>query len=229
MGTYLQYGCGQSCPDGWVNFDASPSLRLQRLPLIGKFLRRGAIVFPDAVRFGDIRKGLPFADNSVDGIYASHVLEHLALDDCRLALRNTFRLLRPGGIFRLVVPDLEIRARGYLAKLEAGEAGANAWFMRSSYLGAERCGRSPAARARALFGNSSHLWMWDERSMSEALHQTGFAGIRRAAFNDSADKAFNLVEDRGRFYDHSIPGEECAIEAHKPSISGGNQLSPSPT
>ena len=78
---YVQYGCGQSCPDGWINFDASPTLRLQRLPVIGRLFKRGATVFPDGVRFGDIVQGLPVPDGSVQGIYASHVLEHLSYAD----------------------------------------------------------------------------------------------------------------------------------------------------
>jgi len=133
---HVQYGCGLSCPAGWLNFDASPTLRLQRLPAIGR-LFGDAVRFPDGVRYGDIVKGLPLADGSVDGIYASHVLEHLALADCAIALRNTFRLLKPGGLFRLVVPDLECRARQYLSRLEDGKPQANSWFMRAAGLGAQ--------------------------------------------------------------------------------------------
>ncbi|HEX6859864.1 MAG TPA: hypothetical protein VF138_06660, partial [Caulobacteraceae bacterium] len=59
---YVQYGCGLSAPDGWLNFDASPTLRLQRLPLVGRLLTRGRVRFPEAVRYGDITRGLPLAD-----------------------------------------------------------------------------------------------------------------------------------------------------------------------
>src|SRR5215471_9710888 len=134
MAIYVQYGCGLSCPDGWQNFDASPTLRLQRLPLIGPLFKRGATVFPDQVRYGDILNGLPIADGTADGVYASHVLEHLSLADCATALSNTFRLLRPGGIFRLVIPDLEARARKYLERLDGGDVQANSWFMRTAGL-----------------------------------------------------------------------------------------------
>jgi hypothetical protein len=37
---YLQYGCSQSYPDSWINFDTSPTLRLQRLPVIGGLFKR---------------------------------------------------------------------------------------------------------------------------------------------------------------------------------------------
>src|SRR5687767_11842143 len=99
MGLYVQYGCGMCCPESWVNFDASPTLRMQRIPVLGK-LAPGPR-FPKAVRYGDIVKGLPVADASCDGMYCQHVLEHLSLADCRAALRNTLRALKPGHIFRL--------------------------------------------------------------------------------------------------------------------------------
>src|SRR5215467_954787 len=125
MGLYVQYGCGLSCPAGWVNFDASPTLRLQRLAVIGRLFGKAAPRFPEGIRYGDILNGLPVADGTADGVYASHVLEHLSLADCAAALRNTFRLLRPGGIFRLVIPDLEARARKYLERFEGGDPEAN--------------------------------------------------------------------------------------------------------
>ena len=106
---YVQYGCGLSAPKEWQNFDASPTLRLQRLPIFGALLKKQLnVVFPKEVRYGDIVKGLPLKENSCSGIYCSHVLEHLALKDFRTALINTYKILKPGGVFRCLVPDLEI-------------------------------------------------------------------------------------------------------------------------
>ena len=214
---YLQYGCGQSCPDGWINFDASPTLRLQRLPVIGRLFKRGATVFPDGVRFGDIVHGLPMPDESVEGIYASHVLEHLSYADFWRALEHTFRLLKPGGIFRLVVPDLKSRAQKYVERLEMGQTDANSWFLRSARLGSEGSPRGPVALARRLIGRSAHLWMWDEISLAAALDKTGFVDIRRCHFGDCKDGNFHLVEDAGRFYDTNDGVEECGMEALKPA------------
>jgi hypothetical protein len=210
---YLQYGCGQSCPDGWINFDASPTLRLQRLPVIGSLFKGGMTVFPDGIRFGDIVKGLPIPDGSVQGIYASHVLEHLSYADFWTALDRTFRLLRPGWVFRLVVPDLKSRVKKYIERLESGQADANSWFMRSARLGSESSCRGPAELARSLIGRSAHLWMWDENSL--AADKVGFANIRRCRFDDCKDGNFRLVEDAGRFYDANDGVEECAMEARK--------------
>jgi SAM-dependent methyltransferase len=213
---YVQYGCGLSCPDGWINFDASPTLRLQRLPSIGRLFRSDATVFPAGVRYGDIVKGLPVANASVQGIYASHVLEHLSYADFWTALDNTFRLLRPGGIFRLVVPDLEARAQKYIREVELGHAEANAWLMRTTGLGQEHRPRTLKALLGGMFGGSRHLWMWDQQSLAAALEKTGFDSIRRCRFGDCDDEAFRSVENPDRFYDSNAGIEECAMQATKP-------------
>src|SRR5689334_10934707 len=95
-GSYVQYGCGLSAPDGWLNFDASPTLRFERSP-IGFLYTRNGTRFPKAVRYGDIVRGLPIPNDSCHGLYCSHVLEHLALAECDRALTNSFHLLEPGG------------------------------------------------------------------------------------------------------------------------------------
>lgn len=196
MGEYMQFGCGFSAPAGWLNFDASPTLRFERLPLVGRLYTRNERRFPANVRYGDIVRGLPLADSSCAGIYCSHVLEHLALEDLDAALRNVFRMLRPGGTFRLVVPDLERLARDYVA---SDDPHAAIRFMEETYLGVKSLPRGVAGLMRSWLGHSWHRWMWDERSLGAKLREHGFTEIRRAAFGDATDKRFNEVEDAGRF------------------------------
>src|SRR5437763_1367029 len=132
MALYVQYGCGLCAPDGWLNYDASPGVRLRHVPVVGPFLTK--VPWPAGVRYGDIRKGLPVSDASADGAYCSHVLEHLSLNDFRTALRNTFRILKPGGVFRLVLPDLRLIATDYLNSRQPDAA---VKFMEQSLLGQE--------------------------------------------------------------------------------------------
>jgi SAM-dependent methyltransferase len=218
---YVQYGCGFCVGKDWLNFDSSPTLRIERMPALGRLLGRmsgNAQRFPAAVRYGDICKGLPVADNSVQGIFASHVLEHLAYDDFNLALRNTFRILKPGGVFRLIVPDLEARARRYVQAVAAGAPEASLEFLRASHLGIERRPRSLLGRMRLLFGGSAHLWMWDEPSMVSHLASAGFADIRRCEFGDCHDAMFAQVEEYSRFVDVANGAPELAIAARKPEV-----------
>ncbi len=198
---YVQYGCGLSAPKEWQNFDASPTLRLQRLPIFGALLKKQLnVVFPKEVRYGDIVKGLPLKENSCSGIYCSHVLEHLALKDFRTALINTYKILKPGGVFRCLVPDLEIIVKDYLSSLESRPETASIDFIGAgSILGVLERPKGLKGIVTAVMGNSHHLWMWDHYSLKNELSNAGFINIRKATFNDSEITEFKLVEDITRF------------------------------
>lgn len=99
----VNLGCGTVYHPAWQNFDLSPA--------------------GPQVRLWDIRRGLPFAAGDVDAVYSSHVLEHLDPGDGRALLDEARRVLRPGGVLRIVVPDLEGIARAYLEALAVAEAG----------------------------------------------------------------------------------------------------------
>ncbi|MGT2504136.1 class I SAM-dependent methyltransferase [Bradyrhizobium guangxiense] len=190
-------------------------------PLVGRFLRVNKERFPDEIKLGDIVEGLPVPAETVVGAYASHVLEHLSYEAFWVALRNTYSMLAPGGIFRLVVPDLETRARYYCSELARGATDANSQFLRLAHLGQEKRPNGIFGKFRSSFGNSAHLWMWDFPSMSTALTTIGFTNIRRAHFNDCEDPMFKLVEDKKRFYwspkeRSNEQYEECAVQAQKP-------------
>ena len=208
--TYVQFGCGLSAPEEWLNFDISPTLRLQKTPIIGTLLKNKLnTIFPDNVRYGDIIKGLPVKDNSCDGLYSSHTLEHLALNDFRVALKNAYRILKEGGVFRCVVPDLEWIARTYVESLDSGNDEASLNFINTTLMGIKERPRSMKGFLSSFFGNSHHLWMWDSKSLSRELENVGFIEIRECKFNDSNDQMFKLVEDEGRFTN------ACSIECKK--------------
>jgi hypothetical protein len=193
---YVQYGCGFTAPPGWLSFDASPTLRFERLPIVGRLYTKNAQRFPEAVRYGDIVKGLPLPAESCKAIFCSHVLEHLARDDFDTALRNTRALLQSGATFRLVLPDLEQLAQSYL---HSSDPLASSRFMEEACLGKAARPRSLRGVVSDLLGGSAHLWMWDVRSMTHKLEEHGFHSIRRAQFGDWEDPRFAAVEDQSRF------------------------------
>lgn len=196
----MQYGCGFSDPQGWMNFDSSPSLRIQRIPLLGPVLGKiNGVQFPKNVRYGDIIKGLPVANNSCDGVYCSHVLEHLSLNDFRTAVKRSYEMLAPGGTFRLVMPDLEVMMRGYLQKKDQGKPEAAVKFIKDTLMGTEQRSRGMKGMIVGIFGNANHLWLWDHESTIAELEALGFSSVRRCAFNDSADAMFARVESEERF------------------------------
>jgi SAM-dependent methyltransferase len=196
-GQLVQFGCGLCAPSQWQNFDASPTLRLQKLPIVGSLVPSGEFGrFPVNVDYGNIVTGLPIPDESVKFLYCSHVLEHLTLDELRQALRNCYRHLAPGGIFRFVLPDLEFMSQQYL---NATDPDAALEFMRVTYLGIENRHRNFKGFLKEWLGGSQHLWMWDYKSLSRELSAVGFEEIRRAQFGDSGIAEFSELENAQRW------------------------------
>lgn len=202
---YVQYGCGLCAPSNWRNFDASPTLRLQKLPLIGSlFCGNEYPIFPKNVEYGDIVNGLPIQAESCRAIYCSHILEYLAVNDFRIALRNTHSYLMKEGIFRLVLPDLETLVKAYIRNEEWN---ASILFMENSCLGKKVRSKGLKGFLREWLGNSSHLWMWDFKAINVELKSAGFREIRRAQFGNSKDQLFNEVEDARQW--NNCLGVEC--------------------
>jgi hypothetical protein len=200
----VHYGCGWSAPLQWKNFDASPTLRFERLPMVGSFYTKNKKRFPKNIEYGDIVKGLPVSPDSVHVVYCSHILEHLALSDFRTAIQNTFDMLQPEGTFRFVLPDLEHMMDQYRRD---GSPDAAINFMQNTILGIETRPRGLRAFLTSWLGNFRHLWMWDYKAIARELQQVGFVDIRRASYGDSAEPLFDEVEDEGRWT--GCLGVEC--------------------
>ncbi len=93
----LNLGCGTHFHPAWCNLD---------------------LVSDDAaVQEHDIRQRLPFPSGTFDAVYHSHVLEHLTPAQGEQLIQECYRVLSPGGILRIVVPDLERIAQIYLQTL----------------------------------------------------------------------------------------------------------------
>lgn len=198
----VQYGCGKCAPDNWINFDISPTLRLERIPIIGRFFIRNEWgAYPKNVKIGNILHGLPgIKTDSCDAVYCSHVLEHLHYNDLQKALYNTFKILKKGGTFRLVVPDMEVFVNTYLRNKQNGIKTACHTLISSTLMASEKTPKNFKDKIIDSLGNSKHFWNYDFDSMSHELEKAGFKNIRRATLNDSNNKDFLAVEDYGRFY-----------------------------
>jgi hypothetical protein len=208
-GLYVQFGCGLCAPGSWANFDAGPAFWLQKhLPFLRSTLvKKGFPDYPRNIRYGDVINGLPIAPGSASAVYCSHVLEHLALNECRQTLQNVHRYLAPGGTFRAVLPDLEWLARTYLGSSDVEAA---SHFMREADLGVQSQQRGIGGGLKRLFGRSAHLWMWDYKNLAHELQAVGFTAVRRAQFGDNPDPRFRDVEHPSRW--ENALGVECRKE-----------------
>lgn len=74
-----------------------------------------------AVTATNLARPLPIPSNSLEVVYSSHFLEHVPLSEVPVLLGEIYRVLKPGGVVRLVLPDFENVAREYLSQLDSGD------------------------------------------------------------------------------------------------------------
>jgi SAM-dependent methyltransferase len=201
----LNLGCGLSIAPGWINIDNSPNARLARYPWIRWTLwklgilsdRLYSVGWSDSIQTYDLKKALPYKDSSVDYVYTSHFLEHLELKDSQRLMSEVFRILKPGGIVRVVIPDLALGARQYVAAIEANPDDASAAHEFVDWLQLNRPGlRDP------------HLWMYDAASLSAMLNQVGFSEVVVCEYRKGRVPDCNILDNR--------PEDSLHLEAEKP-------------
>src|SRR2546425_2533045 len=101
-GIKLHLGCGPHMKPGWVNIDLTLNP-----PRVNE---NSGTLFVNH----DLRLGLPLDDDSCDLIYSAHFFEHLEYKEGQELLRECYRALRPGGVFRISLPNFKGMFDAYL-------------------------------------------------------------------------------------------------------------------
>lgn len=209
----LNLGCGTkvSASPEVTNIDWSIYLRIK-----SNFLLRSVVplfitgqrldrfkALQDNIMVYNLSKGLPFAPDSFDVVYHSHFLEHLDKNIAKVFLLEVKRVLRLGGIHRIVVPDLEQACRAYIAHLskcdnDNDEASKHDLFIaplieqsvRREAFGASQ--QKPLRRAieNALLGDArrrgeTHQWMYDRVNLGALLVSLGYKTPEIRSYNTS--------------------------------------------
>jgi SAM-dependent methyltransferase len=79
------------------------------------------VSFSPFVRQANLLETLLFDSNSISLVYSSHFLEHIPFNQVPSFLKECYRVLKPGGVIRLVLPDFEEMCREYLTQLDGGD------------------------------------------------------------------------------------------------------------
>ena len=97
MSSYIRIGCHFTVEPSWENYDASPTLRFEKIPLISRLYTKNERRFPDEVKYGNIVTSLLCPSGTADAVFASHMVEHASLNDFGTVLKNVHTMLKPGG------------------------------------------------------------------------------------------------------------------------------------
>lgn len=202
----LNLGCGSQIVEGWINVDYALGARLMKVPLFAAINRRVRLFDMDwdrRVFIHDLKKKFPWSDGSVDAIYSSHTLEHLSKADGRHFLNECFRVLRSGGLIRVIVPDLKTIISAYTD----GKLSADDLLIKLDAL-PDRSGGF-LKRLLSPYISYPHQCMYDTKCLTEVLCQTGFEAAHKNPF-DSAIKDVQSIERADRTVDAVI------VEGRKP-------------
>ncbi len=131
----LNLACGDRIHNEWTNIEYSKSLGalMDKHPLLTRTFHRVGLISNESFEhhkhigkellYADLNEGIPFEDGTFDVIYHSHFIEHLDRKQALAFLRECHRVLKRGGIIRVVTPDLEMAAANYLTALKDLENG----------------------------------------------------------------------------------------------------------
>jgi predicted SAM-dependent methyltransferase len=164
----LHFGCGPNLKPGWLNIDMEGNVDLQL----------------------DLREKLPLRSGSAQICYSEHFFEHLDYPrDALLFLSECFRVLEPGGIFSVGVPDTSWPLSDYVGQgadgyLEATKL--HKWHP-------DWC-RTKMEHINFHFRqDGEHKFAWDFETMEQALRETGFVDIRRREHQPALDSVSRIV------------------------------------
>jgi SAM-dependent methyltransferase len=239
MTTILNLGCGTRTSPATVNIDWSIYLRMHQSK-IGRTLaplwlrghrRESFRSLNGDVVVHDLRKGIPAADGTADAVYHSHVLEHIDRQDVPAFMAEIRRVLKPGGIHRMAVPNFGRDAADYLRSLEEERPDHDDMLipLLTESVRREAHGTSLQSPLRRRVENlvlgdarkrgQTHQWGYDRVNLRQILEANGFVGFKVVGPNESdipgwAETGLEVDPD-GTIYK---PGSMW-VEASKP-ISG---------
>ena len=167
----LNVGCGTDYKKGWINVDNNTDNNIEKLDLNW-----------------DLRNPLPFEDNSVDFIFNEHFMEHLTVEQAIQANRDLLRVLKPGGVLRIAMPDLEGVVALYQNKQWRKEPFISKFNMEFV--------QTPAELMNMNFRWWDHMWLYDWEELERRLKEAGATKMQRAKHRKSKHKPLNGLETR---------------------------------
>ncbi len=129
----------------------------------------------------DLLNPLPFPDDRVAEIYSPHVLEHFHYPDIAKLLAECNRILKPGGVFKVAVPDSRIYLKAY--------------FNPKSFDAHCYCRYKPGFQYNSAidyvnymaYMGGHHHYTFDEENLIVILSNAGFKSVRPRQYDADLD------------------------------------------
>ena len=205
----VNLGCGLQCPPGWINVDNSMGVKLAKFPiarqLLTKVVPKKWDVLPNPqwaenVQWMDITRRFIFEDNSVDYIYSSHLLEHLTWNEAKFTLSECLLVLKPGGVVRIIVPDLLTIVKGYLADRKTNPHLAAKNFLKNTLYFEIPVPRFFLGLIKFYFRRkNNHHFLYDYEGLKYLLELTGFRGVSLMQYGESRIPGIKEIDIPDRF------------------------------
>jgi len=186
---YLNLGCGDTIAPGWINCDSSWHAQVTNVPSLHRMLNTLGLVgpthWPSGVKYVSLGRPWPWVSDSVDCVYGSHVFEHLSEANGAHFMREAYRVLKPGSVIRLVVPDLHYHALKYIDAYARNNSGAEE-FLHVMHLRF----RPESSLLRNLYGLVNgyphlHKNMYDRYALAEIFTSHGFINLQSCEYGKS--------------------------------------------
>lgn len=131
--------------------------------------------------YWDLRLGIPFPNESVDHIYSSHLFEHLTYKEGQALLKESLRVLKPGGTFSICVPNARIYIEGYLGirEVPAEFFGWHDAFNNTTSIDAINY---------VAYMAGEHKYMFDIENLLHILNSAGFTSVTERNMDPSVDR-----------------------------------------
>ena len=204
----LNLGCGLQCPEGWVNIDSSLGVRLSKRPILKKLLYAilptsiglPNIDWPKNTKWMELTKPFEFQDNSVDYIYSSHTFEHLTYQETSFVLKESLRVLKLGGVIRIIVPDFEILIQNYLdARKNAPETAALKFHEYSGFFEIPYPNSFKELIKFYFKRKNNHAFLYDRQALTRQFKDAGFAEIKEMKYAESRIPNIEEIDNEDRF------------------------------
>lgn len=189
----LQLGSGSNALTGWLNTNYYPK--------------------SDKVVHVDATKKFPFTDKTFDYIYNEHMFEHITINQGIDMLNECYRVLKPGGILRIVTPDFQFLLDLYNEEKTDSQkkyikTNTEMFIKDAPY-------EADIIVINNFFKDWGHQFIYDEKALKKAFSDAGFTKVKRFSLTESYAGELQQLAHEERYPEGFLKLESMVVEGVK--------------